>query len=235
MALCVMAGAALPGCEASETREDARASTTLSDTGEAQAATRAGDEVDRSDEDPTGYAWPEGPHPTVTIAVEGRGEIVIELYPELAPKTVANFVKLAHNGLYDGTTFHRVIPNFMLQGGDPDTRDDLPGNDGYGGPGYTIEDEINGAPHIPGVVSMANKGRPNSGGSQFFIMLAEAPTLDDKHTVFGRVIAGQSVLEAISEVETDEYGRWGPKARPIEDVVLERFVVSEPEEQMAGG
>jgi len=164
------------------------------------------------------------------LQIAGLGEIVIELYPELAPETVANFEKLAREGFYDGTTFHRVIPDFMIQGGDPWSRDDKPTNDGQGGPDYTIDDEINGAPHLPGVVSMANTGRPNSGGSQFFILTGDAPQLDSKHTVFGRVRSGSEVVEAINAVETDTFGRWGPKARPIENVVLEAVTIRVPGE-----
>lgn len=191
-------------------------------------------EYDAAVREAEAYVWPEGPHPMATLHVEGLGEIVIELYPELAPKTVENFAKLAGQGLYHGTTFHRVVPDFMIQGGDPLSRDEVPANDGQGGPGYQIEDEINGAPHAPGVVSMANTGRPDSGGSQFFIMTGHAPVLDTHHTVFGRVVAGQGVIEAIERVETDEFGRFGPKARPIEDVVVESIVVRDAEPRVAG-
>jgi len=122
-----------------------------------------------------------------------RGTIKIELFDENAPKTVANFEKLAKSGFYDGLKFHRVIANFMIQGGCPD-------GDGTGGPGYTFEDEFH--PDLkhdgPGVLSMANAG-PNSNGSQFFITHVDTPWLDGKHTVFGRVLEGQEVVDAIRQ------------------------------------
>jgi len=122
-----------------------------------------------------------------------RGTIKIELFDENAPKTVANFEKLAKSGFYDGLKFHRVIANFMIQGGCPD-------GDGTGGPGYTFEDEFH--PDLkhdgPGVLSMANAG-PNSNGSQFFITHVDTPWLDGKHTVFGRVLEGQNVVDAIRQ------------------------------------
>lgn len=125
-----------------------------------------------------------------------RGEIVIELYPEHAPKTVNNFVFLAKEGFYDGISFHRVISNFMVQGGDPT-------GTGRGGPGYKFEDETRGNPlkHGTGVLSMANAG-PNTNGSQFFITHSPQPHLDSKHTVFGKVITGQDVVDAIRQGDT---------------------------------
>ncbi len=137
------------------------------------------------------------------------GAIEVELFPEDAPETVANFQKLAGTGFYDGVVFHRVIPDFMIQGGDPT-------GTGSGGPGYTFEDEFNDHPVVRGSLAMANAG-PNTNGSQFFIVTAEAcPWLDGKHTVFGRVTAGMDVVDRISSVETD--GR----DRPREDVSIER-------------
>ncbi|HEX8385345.1 MAG TPA: peptidylprolyl isomerase [Rubricoccaceae bacterium] len=125
-----------------------------------------------------------------------RGAIVLELYPAHAPKTVNNFVTLARDGFYDGLTFHRVIPNFMVQGGDPT-------GTGSGGPGYTFEDETRGNPlrHERGVISMANAG-PNTNGSQFFITHAPQPHLNGKHTVFGRVVEGVEVVDAIRQGDT---------------------------------
>lgn len=122
-----------------------------------------------------------------------RGQIVIELYPQHAPKTVNNFVFLAKEGYYDGLLFHRVISNFMIQGGDPT-------GTGRGGPGYKFEDETKGNPlkHGTGSLSMANAG-PNTNGSQFFITHAPQPHLDGKHTVFGKVVEGQSVVDAIRQ------------------------------------
>ncbi|MGH3052172.1 MAG: peptidylprolyl isomerase [Gaiellaceae bacterium] len=138
-----------------------------------------------------------------------HGPIELELHDEDAPKTVANFVKLAGEGFYDGVVFHRVIPDFMIQGGDPT-------GTGTGGPGYTFEDEINPHPVARGALAMANAG-PNTNGSQFFIVTAEAcPWLDGKHTVFGRVSGGMEAVEAISGVDV------GPDDKPRTDVVIER-------------
>ena len=125
-----------------------------------------------------------------------KGTIEIELYAEHAPKTVNNFVFLAQDGFYDGISFHRVIPNFMVQGGDPT-------GTGRGGPGYSFEDELKDNPlkHETGVLSMANAG-PNTNGSQFFITHAPQPHLDGRHTVFGKVTSGQDVVDDISQGDT---------------------------------
>jgi cyclophilin family peptidyl-prolyl cis-trans isomerase len=139
-----------------------------------------------------------------------HGPIAFELFDADAPKTVENFRKLAADGFYDGVIFHRVIPDFMIQGGDPT-------GTGSGGPGYTFEDEFNEHPVARGALAMANAG-PNTNGSQFFIVTADAcPWLDGKHTVFGRVTEGMDVVDAISAVETDSADR------PEEDVVIERI------------
>ena len=138
-----------------------------------------------------------------------HGAIDIELYPDDAPKTVENFVKLAGDGFYDGVIFHRVIPDFMIQGGDPT-------GTGTGGPGYTFEDEANDKRVERGALAMANAG-PNTNGSQFFIVTADAaPWLDGKHTVFGRVTDGMDVVDAISGVDRD------PGDKPVDAVVIER-------------
>jgi len=125
-----------------------------------------------------------------------KGTIEIEFYPKNAPKTVNNFVFLAQEGFYDGVSFHRVISDFMIQGGDPT-------GTGRGGPGYKFEDEIKGNPltHDTGVISMANAG-PNTNGSQFFITHSPQPHLNGKHTVFGKVIRGQDVVDAIRQGDT---------------------------------
>jgi len=137
------------------------------------------------------------------------GPVTVELHDEAAPKTVANFRKLAADSFYDGLVFHRVIPDFMIQGG-------CPQGTGTGGPGYTFEDEINEHKVVRGAVAMANSG-PDTNGSQFFIVTTEAaPWLDGKHTVFGRVSDGMDVVDAISAVETDA------RDRPTQDVVIER-------------
>jgi cyclophilin family peptidyl-prolyl cis-trans isomerase len=138
-----------------------------------------------------------------------KGTIELELFDGDAPKTVENFRTLAEKGFYDGVIFHRVIPDFMIQGGDPT-------GTGSGGPGYTFEDEFNERPVVRGALAMANAG-PNTNGSQFFIVTADAcPWLDGKHTVFGRVTGGMDVVNAISALDTDA------RDRPREDVVIER-------------
>ncbi len=137
-----------------------------------------------------------------------HGAIELELFDEDAPKTVENFKKLAQDGFYDGVIFHRVIGDFMIQGGDPT-------GTGSGGPGYQFEDEFNDHKIERGALAMANAG-PNTNGSQFFIVTADAcPWLDGKHTVFGRVTGGMDVVTAIEQVET------GPGDRPRDDVMIE--------------
>ena len=142
-----------------------------------------------------------------------HGPIALELHDADAPKTVENFVDLARKGFYDGVIFHRVIPDFMIQGGDPT-------GTGSGGPGYTFEDEFNGHKVERGALAMANAG-PNTNGSQFFIVTADAcPWLDGKHTVFGRVTDGMDVVDAISALDTDA------RDRPSADVVIESVELS---------
>jgi cyclophilin family peptidyl-prolyl cis-trans isomerase len=137
-----------------------------------------------------------------------QGTIEIELFDDDAPKTVENFRKLASDGFYDGVIFHRVIPDFMIQGGDPT-------GTGTGGPGYQFEDEFNDHKVERGALAMANAG-PNTNGSQFFIVTAEAtPWLDGKHTVFGTVVSGMDVADAISNVDT------GPGDKPRDEVRIE--------------
>ena len=142
-----------------------------------------------------------------------RGTIALELFDDDAPKTVENFVKLARDGFYDGVGFHRVIPDFMIQGGDPT-------GTGRGGPGYQFEDEFNDHKVVRGALAMANAG-PNTNGSQFFIVTTDAaPWLDGKHTVFGRVTSGMDVVDAISEVDRDA------NDKPRQDVLIERVEIS---------
>ena len=138
-----------------------------------------------------------------------HGAIELELFPADAPKTVENFERLAGEGFYDGVVFHRVIPDFMIQGGDPT-------GTGTGGPGYSFEDEPNDHPVVRGALAMANAG-PNTNGSQFFIVTADAcPWLDGEHTVFGRVVSGMDVVDAISDLPRDA------RDRPRDDVTIER-------------
>ena len=138
-----------------------------------------------------------------------HGPISVEFFDEDAPKTVENFRKLAGDGYYDGLTFHRIIPDFMIQGGCPE-------GTGTGGPGYTFEDEFNDNKVVRGALAIANAG-PNTNGSQFFIVTTEAaPWLDGKHTVFGRVESGMDAVDSIEKVET------GARDMPVEPVVMER-------------
>jgi len=137
--------------------------------------------------------------PTAVITLEKSGEITIELFPADAPKTVESFVKLARDGFYDGTTFHRVIPGFVAQAGDPLSKS-LPAGDprlGTGGPGFQLKAEFNKQKHDRGVLAMARGRDPDSAGSQFYITLGAAPHLDGQYTVFGRVTSGMNVVDSI--------------------------------------
>ena len=161
-----------------------------------------------------GAANAQGKHPHATIETN-KGTIVVELYADEAPKTIANFIALAKKGFYDGIIFHRVIPGFMVQTGDPT-------GTGRGGPGYTFPDEISPAlkHSAPGTLSMANAG-PNTNGSQFFITVAPTPWLDGRHTIFGRVISGYETVEAISTAERDA------NDRPRSPITMTKVTVQE--------
>ncbi len=164
--------------------------------------------------------------PIATIEIEGYGNIVLELYPEIAPDTVSNFVTLANSGFYDGLTFHRVIPEFMIQGGDPN-------GDGTGGPGYSIKGEFtendfsNNLSHTAGVISMGRQGHPyfdnqyyDTAGCQFFICVADYPYLNNKYASFGKTISGLDIAIKISELTTDS------NDKPLtEDVVIKSIRV----------
>ena len=132
-----------------------------------------------------------------------RGNMKLKLFPDLAPKHCYNFKKLANSGFYDGTTFHRIIPNFMIQGGDILSRDGSKKNDGTGSPGWTVEAEFNDNKHRKGILSMARSSDPNSAGSQFFICHADAPHLDGKYTVFGEVVENLDVIDKIVNAPTE--------------------------------
>ncbi|MBI2112514.1 peptidylprolyl isomerase [Candidatus Woesearchaeota archaeon] len=151
------------------------------------------------------------------------GTFEILLDTEKAPITTANFIKLAESGFYDGTRFHRVIPNFMIQGGDPLTKNlSLASRWGTGDPGYKIKDEFHkDLKNVRGTISMANAG-PNTGGSQFFINVADNSFLNNKHAVFGTVTKGMDIVDSISEVETSRQ----PQDRPLEDVIVEKVSIS---------
>jgi peptidyl-prolyl cis-trans isomerase B (cyclophilin B) len=133
-----------------------------------------------------------------TAVVETKfGEITLKFFPDVAPNHVSSFIELANKGFYDGTTFHRVVPGFVIQGGDPNTKSEDRSNHGTGGPGYTLEAEFSNLPHKRGTLSMARAADPNSAGSQFFICVAEAAFLDGQYTVFGEVSQGMDVVDEI--------------------------------------
>jgi peptidyl-prolyl cis-trans isomerase B (cyclophilin B) len=166
-------------------------------------------------------------NPIATITMENNDTIKVELYPNIAPNTVNNFISLAESGFYDGLIFHRVIPGFMIQGGDPEGR-------GTGGPGYGIKGEFesngveNELNHERGVLSMARSQDPDSAGSQFFIMVAEATHLDGEYAAFGKVTEGMDAVDKIVKVETDN------QDKPVEDqkikqITVETFGVDYPE------
>jgi peptidyl-prolyl cis-trans isomerase B (cyclophilin B) len=161
---------------------------------------------------------PTGPNPVATIEMSDGEKIVIELYPEIAPNTVNNFISLANKGFYDGLIFHRVIPGFMIQGGDPN-------GDGSGGPGYAIKGEFtsnghkNHLNHTRGVISMARTNDLDSAGSQFFIMLADADYLDNAYATFGKVTEGMEVVDGIAAQQI------GEKDKPVTDQVMKKVTV----------
>jgi len=157
------------------------------------------------------------------ILETSMGIIIFEFYPDLAPNHCKNFKWLANSGFYDGTTFHRIIPDFMIQGGDILTRNNNPADDGTGNPGYSINAEFNDTPHTPGVVSTARSRDPNSAGSQFFIMHGTASHLDGQYTAFGKVVEGMDVVNAIAAVERDQ------RDRPLENVTIKRARVLNPD------
>jgi peptidyl-prolyl cis-trans isomerase B (cyclophilin B) len=157
----------------------------------------------------------------VAVLKTSAGEMVLEFWPDVAPKHVENFKKLARQGFYDGTAFHRIIKGFMIQGGDPLTKD--PSKEdmfGTGDPGYKIPAEFNDRKHVRGVLSMARSRDPNSAGSQFFIMLGEAPSLDNQYTAFGKLIRGDDILAKIGDSPVGP-SRSGEPSKPRQRVELQ--------------
>ena len=150
---------------------------------------------------------------TIAVTSKGQplGEIVLRFFPDVAPGHVSNFVKLAKEGFYNGTTFHRVIPGFMIQGGDPNSKNADRASHGMGGPGHKVKAEFNSKPHKRGVVSMARSNDPDSAGSQFFICVADANFLDWQYTAFGEVASGMEVADKIVGMKRD--GRDNPLER----------------------
>lgn len=157
-------------------------------------------------------------NPTAIITLQNNNQILIELYPEVAPQTVENFKKLVSEHFYDGLTFHRVIPGFMIQGG-------CPKGNGTGGPGYQIKGEFlangfnNPLKHEAGVISMARAQHPDSAGSQFFIMHQASPHLDGQYAAFGKVIQGFEYVNAITQTQTDRFDK------PLESVIIKSIVI----------
>jgi peptidyl-prolyl cis-trans isomerase B (cyclophilin B) len=160
----------------------------------------------------------------VAIIKTTEGNMVIQFWPDVAPKTVENFKTLAKKGFYDGTAFHRIIKGFMIQGGDPNTKD-LSKEDswGQGGPGYSIKAEFNDRPHLPGVISMARSSDPDSAGSQFFICDGNASSLNHKYTAFGKLIKGEDVLRKIADtpVVPDRRGEPSKPTKRVEIKTIE--------------
>lgn len=155
---------------------------------------------------------------TIKVTTKGEllGEILLKFYPDVAPNHVKNFIKLAKEKFYDGTTFHRVLPGFMIQGGDPNSRGPDRSTHGLGGPAHRLKAEFNSRPHQRGVLSMARANEPDSAGSQFFICVADSNFLDWKYTAFGEVVSGMEVADKIVNVKRD--GRDNPLDR-VEMVV----------------
>jgi len=163
----------------------------------------------------------DSPAKEVAVLKTSAGEMVAEFWPEVAPKTVENFKKLAREGFYDGTAFHRIIKGFMIQGGDPNTKDPSKESSyGIGGPGYSVPAEFNDRPHVRGVLSMARSADPNSAGSQFFICLGTKSSLDHQYTTFGTLIKGLDVLDKIGDTPVVR-SPMGEMSKPSTRVTLE--------------
>ena len=179
---------------------------------------QTGENTAKESGEKTDYSSSVKENPIVTITMKNDEKIVLELDPAAAPNTVANFISLVEEGFYDGLIFHRVIPDFMIQGGDP-------AGNGSGGPGYSIEGEFsangfeNNMKHERGVISMARTNDPNSAGSQFFIMVKEAPNLDGEYAAFGKVIEGMETVDAIVSAERDGADK------PLEDQQMKKVEV----------
>ena len=156
----------------------------------------------------------------VAIIQTSEGDMVVQFWPDAAPKTIENFKKLARSGFYNGTTFHRIMKGFMIQGGDPYSKDPAKEKQyGDGGPGYTIKAEFNQHDHQRGVISMAREKDPDSAGSQFFICLASIPRLDGKYTTFGKLIRGEEVLTKIADASVKKNPA-GEMSQPLNRIVI---------------
>ena len=158
---------------------------------------------------------------TKAIISTRHGDITLEFLPEVAPNHVKNFIELAKQGFYDGTLFHRVIPDFMIQGGDPNSKNADKRLHGTGGSGKNVKAEFSKTPHARGIVSMARSANPDSASSQFFIVVGDAPWLDGRYTQVGQVVSGLEVADAIADAPR------GPADRPLQPVVLESMRISD--------
>jgi peptidyl-prolyl cis-trans isomerase B (cyclophilin B) len=164
------------------------------------------------------------PSDEVAVITTDAGEMVVAFWPDVAPKTVENFKKLAKDGFYDGTAFHRIVKGFMIQGGDPKTKDASKEREwGTGGPGYHIKAEFNPKSHVRGVISMARSSDPDSAGSQFFICLADAKFLDGQYTAFGQLVRGDDVLGKLGATPTQLSG--GEKSKPNKRVGVKSIAI----------
>ncbi len=162
----------------------------------------------------------------IAVIKTSAGDMKIELWPDVAPKTVENFKALAEKGFYDGTAFHRIVKGFMIQGGDPLTKDATKeGEWGTGGPGHKIKAEFNEKPHLRGVISMARSSHPDSAGSQFFICLGTAAFLDRQYTAFGKLVEGDEVLGSIGETAVTNSGG-GERSKPLKRIGVESIRVT---------
>jgi peptidyl-prolyl cis-trans isomerase B (cyclophilin B) len=165
------------------------------------------------------------PKDEVAVIKTSAGDMVLQFWPDVAPKTVENFKTLAKKGFYDGTAFHRIVKGFMIQGGDPLTKDaSREGEWGTGDPGYKIKAEFNDKPHQRGVISMARSQHPDSAGSQFFICLGEAKFLDRQYTAFGKLIKGEDVLMRLGDTAVTASGG-GEKSKPTSRVAVEKIQI----------
>jgi peptidyl-prolyl cis-trans isomerase B (cyclophilin B) len=161
----------------------------------------------------------------VAVIKSSEGEMVVQFWTDAAPNTIENFKKLARQGFYDGTIFHRIVKDFMIQGGDPNSKDPAKENSyGQGGPGYKINAEFNDHPHDRGVISMARAADPDSAGSQFFICLAPVHRLDHQYTTFGKLIKGDDVLEKIGNIAVERNAQ-GEPSKPTKRVAIESIKI----------
>jgi len=174
-------------------------------------------------------------HATIEAAlVTDKGTMVVTFFPEQAPQHVKSFLQLSQDGYYNGTSFHRIVRNFMIQGGCPHSKEDATGMPGTGGPGYTLPAEFNDIHHERGILSMARAQDPNSAGSQFFVVHGDASALDGQYTVFGKVEEGLDVLDEIASIPCD-FSQTGEKSQPTERVEIQRVELRPRTERISEG